>query len=190
MRLIPPIVVMGVQGSGKSTIGRLLAERLGLRFIDGDGLHSTESIAIMAAGNALTDEQRIPWLQKIGQFLAAGSGTTAATTTATGIVLACSALKRSYRDLLRESVPGLFVIDPEGTIELVAARIGQRQHEFMPTSLLQSQFDTLEPLQEDESGITLDIRQTPAELIESIAHALESRATEERAAEEEVSLVD
>ena len=182
MRLIPPIIVMGVQGSGKSTIGRLLAERLGLRFIDGDGLHSTESIAIMAAGNALTDEQRIPWLQKIGQVLAAEG--------ATGIVIACSALKRSYRDLLRESVPGLFVIDPEGTIELVAARIGQRQHEFMPTGLLQSQFDALEPLQEDESGITVDIRQKPAELIESIAHALESRATEERAAEEEVSLVD
>jgi gluconokinase len=159
---------MGVQGSGKSTIGRLLADRLDLRFIDGDGLHSAESIAVMAAGNALTDEQRIPWLQKIGQVLAAES--------AAGIVVACSALKRGYRDLLRESVMDLFVVYPEGTIELVAARIGERQHEFMPTGLLQSQFDTLEPLQEEESGITVDIRLTPAKLIESIAHALEAHA--------------
>ena len=161
---LPPIVVMGVQGSGKSTIGTLLALRLGAVFVDGDRLHSPENVAIMAAGRALTDAERGPWLREVGRVLAANADT--------GIVIACSALKRSYRDLLRESVPGLFVVYPEGSMQLVSARIGARIHEFMPAGLLQSQFDTLEPLEADERGVTVDIALSPAQIVDELAAAL------------------
>lgn len=153
----PPIVVMGVQGSGKSTIGQLLADRLDVPFIDGDRLHSKENISIMAAGSALTDDERMPWLREVGRVLAEHNGP--------GVVVACSALKRSYRDLLRESAPTLFVVDPEGPMELVAARISARQHEYMPPALLQSQYDTLEPLSADELGVIVDISQPPASIV-------------------------
>ncbi|MHA6670387.1 gluconokinase [Homoserinimonas sp. A447] len=163
---IPPIMVMGVQGAGKSTIGTMLAERLGVGFVDGDRLHSEENIARMAAGTALTDAERLPWLQEVGKVLQAGADT--------GIVVVCSALKRDYRDLIREFVPNLFVVDPEGPMSLVAERISARQHEYMPPELLQSQYDTLEPLQADEAGIPVDIRRTPDELIDDIVEAVQA----------------
>lgn len=168
MGAIAPIIVMGVQGAGKSTIGTLLAARLKLGFVDGDRLHSDANISQMAAGIPLTDADRLPWLREVGTVLAERRDE--------GIVVVCSALTRGYRDLLREMVPDLFVVDPEGPIELVAARISERQHEYMPPELLQSQYDTLEPLESDESGIIVDIRRTPAELIDTIVSALESRA--------------
>lgn len=170
---IPPIVVMGVQGSGKSTIGALLAQRLGVAFLDGDTLHSKDNVQSMAAGNALSDDQRMPWLREVGQALADGSNE--------GIVVACSALKRSYRDLLREHAPDLFVVDPEGSRELIAARITVREHEYMPPALLQSQFDTLQPLEADESGVIVDIKHAPAELVDTIVQALQRDAAEGRA---------
>ena len=157
-------MVMGVQGAGKSTIGTLLAERLGVDFVDGDRLHSEENIATMAAGTALTDAERLPWLQDVGRVLQSGADT--------GIVVVCSALKRDYRDLIREFVPNLFVVDPEGPMSLVAERISARQHEYMPPVLLQSQYDTLEPLEADEAGIVVDIRRTPHELIDEIVAAV------------------
>lgn len=158
-------MVMGVQGAGKSTIGTMLAERLGARFVDGDRLHSEENIAKMAAGTALTDAERLPWLQEVGRVLQEGRST--------GIVVVCSALKRDYRDLIRGFVPELFVVDPEGPMQLVAERIRARQHEYMPLELLQSQYDTLEPLEADELGVVVDIRQSPQELIDSVITALE-----------------
>lgn len=164
---LPPILVMGVQGAGKSTIGSLLADRLGVGFVDGDRLHPPENVALMAAGTALTDVERIPWLRTVAGVLAEGRDG--------GIVVVCSALKRSYRELIRSEVPDLFVVDPEGPIELVAARISERQHEYMPPALLQSQYDTLEPLQPDERGIVVDIRLTPADLIDTIAAAITHR---------------
>lgn len=157
-------MVMGVQGAGKSTIGTLLAERLGVRFVDGDRLHSEENIAKMARGEALTDAERLPWLREVGSVLASGRDD--------GIVVVCSALKRDYRDLIREFVPDLFVVDPEGPMALVADRISARQHEYMPPVLLQSQYDTLEPLQADEAGVIVDIRRTPEELIDDIVAAV------------------
>ncbi len=164
---VPPIIVMGVQGSGKSTIGKLVAGRLGVQFIDGDTLHTSESKAVMAAGQALDDKHRLPWLHEVGRHLAAYSDR--------GIVVACSALKRSYRDLLRSHVPQLFVVDPEGPIEVVAERIAARAHEFMPPVLLQSQYETLEPLENDERGVIVDIVDPPGEIVDRIIAALAAK---------------
>nr|WP_241980406.1 gluconokinase [Cryobacterium sp. Hh11] len=161
---LPPIVVMGVQGSGKSTIGEFLAERLGARFLDGDTLHPAANKAVMAAGNALQDEHRLPWLHEVGRCLAGDYPN--------GIVIACSALKRSYRDLLRVHASELFVVDPEGSIDLIAARLRARTHEFMPPALLQSQFDTLEVRTDDERGVTVDIVEPPGTIVERIVAAL------------------
>lgn len=160
----PPIVVMGVQGSGKSTIGQLLAERLGARFLDGDTLHPSANIAVMASGQALRDEHRLPWLHDVGRCLAGDNPT--------GVIIACSALKRSYRDLLRGHAPDMFVVDLEGTIDEIAARLRFRTHEYMPPTLLQSQFDTLEVRTDDECGVTVNIVEPPDEIVARIVAAL------------------
>lgn len=157
---IPPIIIMGMQGSGKSTIGKLLARRLGLPFIDGDSLHSAENKKWMASGRALSDAQRLPWLHEVGERLALGAGS--------GVVVACSALKRSYRDLLREHVPTMLTVFARGDIDLIHARITARRHEYMPHSLLPTQFDDLEERQGDEPGVTVDITKTPEQLVDRI----------------------
>ena len=157
---IPPIVIMGVQGSGKSTIGDLLARRLGVPHVDGDSLHSAENKEWMASGRALTDAQRLPWLHQVGERLALGAGP--------GIVVACSALKHSYRDLLREHAPTMLTVFARGDMDLIHARITARRHEYMPPSLLRTQFDDLEERGPDEAGVTVDITQTPEQLVEAI----------------------
>lgn len=162
--VIPPIVVMGVQGAGKSTIGLGVAVRLGLTFVDGDRLHSDENVAKMAAGTALTDAEREPWLRDIGRLLSEGRDQ--------GIAVVCSALKREYRDLLRDSAPDLFVVDPEGPMQLVAERISHREHEYMPPELLQSQYDILQPLQDDERGVIVDIRLPIESIIDDAVAAI------------------
>jgi carbohydrate kinase (thermoresistant glucokinase family) len=159
-RSIPPIIIMGVQGSGKSTIGRLLADALDVPFVDGDGLHSTQNKKWMASGHALSDTKRLPWLLEVGERLARGDGS--------GVVVACSALKRSYRDLLREKAPTMLTIYARGDIGLIRARIAARQHEFMPPSLLPTQLADLEERQDDEAGMTVDITQTPEQIVECI----------------------
>lgn len=155
------IVVMGVQGVGKSTIGSLLAERLEMPFIDGDDLHSEQNIELMASGTALTDDDREPWLHAVGATLIdhAHSG---------GVVVACSALRRSYRDIIREHDPTAYFVDPWAPIELVRERVRARTHEYMPTTLLQSQYDTLEPLTDDERGIRVSVVATPQEIVAEI----------------------
>jgi gluconokinase len=157
---IPSIVIMGVQGSGKSTIGELLAQRLGVPLIDADSLHPAANKEWMAAGHALCDAQRLPWLNQVGEHLAAGS--------TTGIVVACSALKRSYRDLLREHAPTMFTVFARGDFDLIYARITSRRHEYMPPSLLRTQFDDLEELQADERGTTVDIAETPGQIVDLV----------------------
>lgn len=143
------IIVMGVSGCGKTTIGDLVARELGVPFLDGDSLHPVENVAKMAAGTPLTDEDRWPWLATVGAELAkAGDG---------GLVLACSALRRSYRDAIREQAPDTVFLHLNGSKEVLAQRVEGRSGHFMPTTLLDSQLATLEPLQEDEGGVVVDI---------------------------------
>jgi carbohydrate kinase (thermoresistant glucokinase family) len=150
---------MGVSGSGKSTVGRAVADALGASFVDGDDLHPAANVAKMAAGIPLTDADREPWLRAVGRTLADGDDT--------GVVVACSALKRSYRDLIRAEAPGTVFAELDGPRELLQERMIRPGH-FMPASLLDSQLATLEPLQADEAGLRLDIAESPAELAAAI----------------------
>ena len=164
-------VVMGVSGCGKSSIGRELASVLGVRFIEGDDFHPPANVARMRAGIPLTDADRAGWLQALQlQIVNARAH-------GTGLVLACSALKRSYRDLLREADPALRFAHLSGTRELIEARMAARPNHYMPVSLLDSQFATLEPLQADEAGLVLDITEPPAQLVRDILHSIDKDPT-------------
>lgn len=140
---------MGVSGCGKTTIGDLVARELGVPFLDGDSLHPVENVAKMAAGTPLTDEDRWPWLATVGTELAnAADG---------GMVLACSALRRSYRDAIRKQAPDTIFLHLHGTKSVLKARTEGRSGHFMPPALLESQLATLEPLEADEAGVVVDI---------------------------------
>jgi carbohydrate kinase (thermoresistant glucokinase family) len=149
------IVVMGVSGSGKSTVGALLATRLGLPFIDGDDLHPLANKQKMAAGHPLGDADRVPWLDAIAAALAHAP-----------VVIACSALKRRYRDRLRESAPDVQFIYLAGTPTHLAQRLSARSHDFMPPGLLASQLAILEPPGSDENALTIDIRLSPDAIVD------------------------
>src|SRR5450755_1090200 len=138
------VVVMGVSGSGKSTVGAGIADALGLGFVDGDGLHSAENVARMAAGNALRDEDRWPWLDRIGACL------TDTRSAPGGMAIACSALKRSYRDRIRAAAPGVRFVFLDGPAALIESRMTRRTGHYMPSTLLASQMQTLEPPGVDE----------------------------------------
>jgi gluconokinase len=150
------LLLMGVSGSGKSTIGPMLAEALSLPFADADAFHPPANIAKMAAGMPLTDEDRWPWLAALGAWLAAQPS---------GGVVACSALKRLYRDRLREVVPGLRLLHLHGDAALIAARQAGRAGHFMPAGLMASQFATLEAPAPEEGALLLDVRDTPEALV-------------------------
>ena len=147
----PVLVVMGVSGSGKSTVGAAVAQRLRVPFADADDFHPPANIAKMTAGQALDDDDRRPWLEAIGEWLAAHPD---------GAVMSCSALKRSYRDQLRSHAPEVSFLYLEGAREVIARRQASRPGHFMPASLLTSQFATLEPLQPDERGVVIDVDQS------------------------------
>ncbi|MFJ6428725.1 gluconokinase [Microbacterium maritypicum] len=157
-----PTVVMGVSGVGKTTAGRALAVRLGTSFIDADDLHGPANIAKMAAGAPLDDDDRWPWLDRVGEALAADPA----------VVVACSALKRSYRDRLRASAPAVVFVYLEAPRERVVAQTAARRDHFMPPALLASQLQTLEPLGADEQGIAVAVDAAPEELVERICQAL------------------
>lgn len=154
---VPPVVVvMGVAGTGKTTIGRRLAELLDVPYAEGDEFHPPANIAKMTAGTPLDDADRAPWLDLIGAWAHERRGT--------GGVVSCSALKRAYRDRLRAAGPGLFFVHLSGDRALVEQRMAGRKGHFMPRSLLDSQFATLEPLQPDEAGVVVDLAAQPEEI--------------------------
>jgi carbohydrate kinase (thermoresistant glucokinase family) len=157
----PLIVVMGVSGSGKSTIGALIANKLAVPFVDADSLHPTSNIEKMAAGQPLTDDDRWPWLAKVGQVLA-GAGDD-------GLVMACSALKRKYRDAILAEAPRALFVHLSGSKEVLASRVEGRSGHFMPTTLLDSQLATLEPLASDEPGVVVDIAPDVATIVADAA---------------------
>lgn len=161
------IVVMGVSGSGKSTVGRALAEALGLRFVEGDELHPPANVARMAAGVPLTDADRHDWLGAIAARLAAAAARDE------GLVVSCSALRRTYRERLRAAAPGLRFVYLHGTSELLAGRLTARRGHYMPASLLQSQLQTLEPPTPDEAALAFDISAPPADIVRRAVQALE-----------------
>ena len=162
------VVVMGVSGCGKSTVGAALAQALGLRFVEGDSLHPPRNVALMAAGTPLTDEDRRGWLQAVAQILADAKDS--------GVVVSCSALKRSYRDQLRVAAPDLKLVHLRGEPALLAQRMNERKGHYMPPSLLQSQLDTLEPPAADESVFTADVAEPPSRLVAHLMHRLRAAA--------------
>jgi gluconokinase len=155
-------VVMGVSGCGKSTVGQALATANAVGFVEGDQFHPPANVAKMSAGVALNDDDRAEWLLTLQAQIRA------ARERGEGLVISCSALKRRYRDLLREGDTALRFAHLNGPKELIAARMQARVGHYMPTSLLDSQFRDLEPLQADEAGITLDIRIPPDDLVTQI----------------------
>ncbi|KAA6434851.1 gluconokinase [Rufibacter glacialis] len=157
-------MVMGVSGSGKSTVGKLLAQHLHLHFIDADDHHLAPSIAKMSQGIALTDGDREEWLAKLNSLLVK------AEETEQEVVMACSALKENYRQVLRQNLQkGLKIVFLHGDKALLKSRMGNREGHFMPETLLASQLETLEIPKE---ALTLDISHTPEELVQQIIQAL------------------
>ncbi len=153
---------MGVSGTGKSTIGKLLSERLQIPFFDGDDFHPEANIRKMRAGKPLNDDDRQGWLSKLNQLVQQHK--------TTGAVIACSALKESYRKTLKTNMEDkLDFVYLEGTFELIKSRMENRKDHFMPLDLLQSQFDTLEP---PSNGIAVDISLQPKQIIQKIIDQL------------------
>ncbi len=161
------VIVMGVSGSGKSTVAGLLARRMLARFAEADEFHSAVNIAKMGAGHPLDDADRAPWLADIARWLrqCAAAGEAA--------VVTCSALKRTYRDVLRTAGDGVRFVHLAGPRSLIAERVHGRTGHFMPPALLDSQYTDLEPLAPDEAGITLDVSLPPEILAAQATAALE-----------------
>ena len=159
------VVLMGVSGSGKSTVARALQERLGWDFAEGDDFHPQANVDKMAAGHPLSDEDRLPWLESLAAWTReqeeAGRST----------LLSCSALRRNYRDILRRTGGRTVFVHLHGDKGVLLERMGEREH-FMPPSLLESQLDTLEPLGDDEDGMVVDVEETPEEIAERVVTAL------------------
>ncbi|MFD5234224.1 gluconokinase [Streptomyces qaidamensis] len=153
---------MGVSGSGKTTVGRLLARRLGVPYAEGDDFHPAANVAKMRAGHPLDDADRRPWLEEIARWLTGHADS--------GGVVTCSALKRRYRDRLVSAAPRTFFLHLDGSPELIAERITARQGHFMEPQLLRTQFADLEPMGEDEAGAAIPIDGTPEETA-ALAHA-------------------
>ncbi|MEU4766064.1 gluconokinase [Actinosynnema sp. NPDC023794] len=164
------VVVMGVSGSGKSTVARMLADRLGRPMAEADEFHPAANIGKMSAGTPLTDADRAPWLAAIRDWIteraAAGEST----------VVTCSALKRAYRDVLRDADARVRFLHLHGTADVIGERMRHRSGHFMPPSLLRSQFDALEPLTSDEDGVAVDVTRTPELIVEEAVTRLDLAA--------------
>jgi len=158
------VVVMGPSGSGKSTVGEALAAKLGVPFVDADDLHPITNIDKMSAGIPLTDDDRWPWLKAVGQTIAEADDT--------GVVVACSALRRVYREAIAREAPGTRFVFLDGSRALLTERLAARKGHFAGPALLESQLETLEPLESDEKGVTVSIEGTPQEIVERAAAQL------------------
>lgn len=161
--MVRHFVIMGVAGSGKSHIGAALAQKLGMIYLDGDDFHPSANVDKMSRGEALTDEDRWPWLEIVGDVLAKAQDST---------IVGCSALKRRYRDRIRAATPDAVFIYLDGDRDLIAKRMGARDGHFMPLSLLDSQFAALERLAQDEAHVSVGIDATPDQIVADIANAL------------------
>lgn len=174
------IVVMGVSGSGKSTVGEALAEKLGTTFIDGDSYHPRANVEKMSRGEALTDRDRLPWIALIAgamrghvarseqAFKKQGAAAEPPPIPEGCCVAACSALRRGYRDyLIQQAGESVFFIFLDGSKEVIHSRMLNREGHFMPSQLLDTQFASLEPLNSDERGITLDVQNPVEELVQT-----------------------
>lgn len=163
------VVVMGVSATGKSTVGAGLAEQLGWTFVEGDDLHPERNVEKMERGEPLDDDDRWPWLDRISDRARQAAAEHRST------VLSCSALKRSYRDRLREGVPAMFFLHLRAPEAVLAPRMAQRTRHFMPTGLLRSQIETLEDLDGDEDGAAVDVSGTPQEVAALALDAVRAR---------------
>lgn len=155
---------MGVSAAGKSTLGAALAAELGVPFADADDLHSDANRKKMASGTPLTDQDRAPWLDAVGARFQENRRT--------GLVMACSALRRVYRDRIRAVAPDVVFVHLDGSRRLLASRAAARTDHFMPPALLDSQLATLEPLDEDERGLVADAAMPVGELVRDVAARL------------------
>jgi gluconokinase len=160
------LVVMGVSGSGKSTVAALIASRTGCALAEGDDFHPASNIARMAAGHPLDDALRAEWLAAIARWLAERAARNECA------VVSCSALRRAYRDVLRGAGPDVRMVHLAGPYELVAQRLTARRGHFMPPELLVSQYAILEPLGPDEPGITVDLAATPDQITDEVLRVL------------------
>ncbi|WP_051299644.1 gluconokinase [Arthrobacter castelli] len=165
-RRLPPMVLMGVSGSGKSTIGSLLSESLQVPYVEGDDLHTEAAVLKMRDGIPLHDAERLPWLDRVGDVLWHKHDDGAS------VVLGCSALKRSYRDRLAGIVPETVFIHLDGDRDVIAARLSQREHAYMPPGLLASQIEELESVADEERAIVVDIDQSPNGVVRDIEELL------------------
>ncbi len=161
------ILVIGVSGSGKSTVGEHLSRKLGMDFLEGDSFHSPQEIEKMKSGHGLTDEDRWPWLGRIHDaieaYVAEGKGA----------VVACSGLRKAYRRLLIGDVPDARLVYLKGNHDVIAARMQQRKGHFMPASLLDSQFATLEEPGEDEHPLVVNVENTVEETLVDVMRVLD-----------------
>ncbi len=155
-------VVMGITGSGKSTVGSRLARALGVAFVEGDDYHPPENVRRMSSGIPLTDEDRAGWLRALAIRIREANDE------GTGLVLTCSALKRSYREVLRSAAPDLRLVFLKGSRELVADRLGRRTGHFMPASQLETQLVTLEEPASDEDAWVCDISEPAQEIVDAL----------------------
>jgi carbohydrate kinase, thermoresistant glucokinase family len=165
------IVVMGVSGSGKSTVMDALAKRLGWVTVEGDDFHPAANIEKMRSGQPLTDEDRWPWLAAIAAWIGEHEGA------GRNAIVTCSALKRAYRDRLRQGHPSVWFAHLVAPSNVISDRLEQRRHHYMPASLLSSQLEVLEPLAPDEPGSAVPADGTPKETVDELLAAFRRRLT-------------
>jgi gluconokinase len=161
---------MGVAGSGKTTVAQAMAMRWGDVFIEADDLHSASNVQKLSSGIPLDDHDRTPWLHAVGERIQSEESENHRTVTS------CSALKRAYRDVLREYAPTAFFVELDVPVDVARARVTSRRHPFMSPSLVESQFATLEPLASDERGVRVDATFTIDEIVDSVEYALAAQS--------------